>query len=89
MTDWQPIETAPKDGSWVLITSYNTANWSDGVDRSYWQTQTAHFINGHWVTESYPDSHYGYMEVEYLTTYADGPTHWMPLPAPPKENEND
>ena len=83
MTDWQPIETAPVDGTWVLITSYNTANWSDGVDRSYWQTQSAHYINGAWVIGTYADSQYGYMEVEYYTPYASGPTHWMPLPAPP------
>lgn len=81
---WREIESAPKDGTHILITSFNTANWSDGVDRSYWQTQTAHFSNGHWVTESYPDSQYGYSEIEYLTAYASGPTHWQPLPTPPQ-----
>lgn len=38
MTDWQPIETAPKDGSWIIVTSthnqyYRAAiMWDD-----YWQ----------------------------------------------------
>lgn len=85
--EWQDISTAPKDGTDVLITSWNTAKWADGVDRSYWQTQTARFINGHWVTESYPDSQYGYMEVEYITAHASGPTHWQPLPTPPQSKK--
>ena len=60
MTDWQPIETAPKDigaiigsnGQWVLAMRWAT--------------------NGMTWTSEYHRS-------------AVVPTHWMPLPNPPKE----
>lgn len=68
MSEWQPIETAPKDGTDVLLfraTKYRVlpptvAGWFDkGV------------IPG-WYTYDEPDKAF------------DGePTHWMPLPAPP------
>lgn len=85
MSEWQPIETAPKDGARVLVTSYSTANWSDGVDRSYWQTQVAWLVCGEWITESHEDSQYGCVNIPYRNPYANGPTHWMPLPAPPTD----
>ena len=57
---WQPIETAPKDGTGLLVYSDEriiSAMWSDGADD--------------WV------------EVVHEYTFAN-PTHWMPLPEPPK-----
>lgn len=37
--DWQPIETAPKDGSWIEL--WRTPSSSDGI---YWQP----LITGRW-----------------------------------------
>lgn len=58
MSEWQPIETAPCDGSRLLLYAY----WS--VVGSY-----RHFSGPGWFDD-------------------DGnsliPTHWMPLPDPPK-----
>lgn len=54
---WQPIETAPKDGTWVLLATPK-GRIADGCFGNY----------GSWV--------WPYVMVE--------PTHWMPLPAPPK-----
>lgn len=61
--EWQPIETAPHDGTSVLA----------------------------WI----PHPHSGWVEIvwwdgrffdaaRYLDTY-EQPSHWMPLPDPPKE----
>ena len=70
-TNWQPIETAPKDGQTILLSDGQkvlTGAWADepgawkvcpfnhDCDEPYW--------GGGW-------------------TYAGGPTHWMPLPALP------
>lgn len=66
-TEWQPIETAPKDGSHILLT--------DGISCEVC------FYCGYWQG-SYYDG-YGF---EYNN---DPPTHWMPLPTPPKGEDND
>lgn len=74
---WQPIETAPKDGTKVLLADKNgyisTARWTEecergGVDSSRDPGWKAYAIDD--------DSFYS---CEYIN-----PTHWMPLPAPPE-----
>lgn len=60
MTEWQPIETAPKDD---LLLGY-----AEGMMRLVmWE-------NGAWVQVG-ATIEKGWFE----------PTHWMPLPEPPKE----
>lgn len=61
MTEWQPIETGPKDGS-------NFLGYEDKViSVMCWE-------NGWWLEGlMWPDE----------TTYCH-PTHWMPIPEPPK-----
>jgi hypothetical protein len=73
MDEWQPIETAPKDGSLMLVFMRDEAitrmwQYEDG-DRSklmalaYWTNHNG----GGWVS------------------YHPGiPAFWMPLPAPPQ-----
>lgn len=68
MSDWQPIETAPKDGTVILLgdnryakPAYLMAEWDR--DYEYWMTKTS--SRGHF--QFWRDA-----------------THWMPLPEPPK-----
>ena len=69
MSEWQPIETAPKDGSRFLA-------FHDGhVDFWHWQD----FKDG-------GKAPVGWRNFVYV--YPDGgniPSHWMPLPEPPKK----
>ena len=58
--EWQPISTAPKDGTSVLLFTV------DGVMEGY-------FCHGSW--QNYVRGG----PAEYF------PTHWQPLPTPPKE----
>lgn len=69
MSEWQPIETAPKDGTHVDL-------WAcSGGDPRFGDRYTdAAFIRGKWRYSSGAD---GWLEVSYM------PTHWMPLPNPP------
>lgn len=61
MSKWQPIETAPKDGTLVLVWDEDTpitASWDEG---------------------------FGWCDNVRGTYWGFSPTHWMPLPEPPKD----
>ena len=70
MSGWQPIETAPKDGTAILV--YFPKDFFDRK-RNH-QTVVYWAIKDPWVTgwEVYGGS---FLSIE--------PTHWMPLPDPP------
>jgi hypothetical protein len=69
---WQPIETAPQDGTWVLLAcgsggdGWVVAGWLDTEHGGYWH------VNEHW-TDAHSSPIY--------------PTHWMPYPEPPSSPE--
>lgn len=70
MSEWQPIETAPKDGTRVLL---GRAEW---VEIGRWLANSRAYRGaplGTWMDDADnggPEGH-------------DWPTHWMPLPPPP------
>lgn len=67
MSEWQPIETAPKDGAWVSI-------WCRAQPLSLPAGIPAFWEDGFgWVSVRDDDQN-----------LIDDPTHWMPLPEPPK-----
>ena len=70
MTDWQPIETAPKDGSGVLLYDRIEEAQAEG----YWCK--GYGSEGAWVCAFMG----GTVEFADMT-----PSHWMPLPAPPQD----
>lgn len=75
MTEWQPIETAPKDGTPVLLCSteneqyrvFCPCEWIKAGEISedgfwlWWQAGPAYLVE------------------------VSSPAHWMPLPTPPKD----
>ena len=71
MTDWQPIETAPKDGTPILA-------WPCGDG---WGGKFPYVVQ--WVP---PNEHHDGLWREAAGEQYDDfdPTHWMPLPEPPK-----
>lgn len=72
MSDWQPIETAPKDGSWVLLGGgqHDANTW-------YGPGPEAPAVVGRWDKGWFFANWDGDYRSEYLI-----PTHWMPLPVP-------
>ncbi len=70
MSGWQPIETAPRDGTEILIA---TGSYRGGVVVVSWygtaHGQDVHNCFADWDGDSYLDA-----------------THWMPLPDPPSED---
>lgn len=72
-TTWRPIETAPKDGTAVLLFLEYT-ECDDGAGR-----KSTHIDRCYWS-----DAEKGWDG--YATSIRNGyttPTHWMPLPKPP------
>jgi hypothetical protein len=73
MTEWQPMDTAPKDGSWVLLSS-------DTDESSYYFTPflegpPLHVVTAHWRFGSW-EHHYN----DGIGHSINSPTGWMPLP---------
>lgn len=71
MPKWRPIETAPKDGTDILL---GCATWKR-PELGQWSVETAA-----WFTDGggYEDG-----EVANGPDEVDSPTHWQPLPANP------
>ena len=69
MSEWQPIESAPKDGTEVIL--FGDAKWPQGVVPAYGDVSdcvsTGYFSGGIW---------------QFMGRIGK-PTHWQPLPAPP------
>lgn len=61
---WQPIETAPKDGTNILV-------YSESIGRMIAWYKFNNYPFGDWVN----------LRFDIIS-----PTHWMPLPEPPKED---
>lgn len=78
--DWQPIETAPTDGTRILLYRPLAAKTGDDVIDI---KQGVDWDNGCWPATVPP----GMDE----TNFTDGmckATHWMPLPAPPDSDKH-
>jgi hypothetical protein len=71
-SQWQPIETAPKDGDCILLLS---AHKGEGVSYrvAYWDEEGRKYFQWH-----VDDSADGFNHHDNFFT------HWMPLPQPPK-----
>ena len=67
-TVWQPIETAPMDGTEVILFYPHVANGF--VTAGYFIAATDNF-NSHWYADQ-------------VNGGASPPTHWMPLPHSPQ-----
>lgn len=84
MTEWQPIETAPKDGTWILLTGGNIEEWD--VDEEVTNNPpivTARFYRIEWWGSDLFDWYIAPYDSGLLHISYENPTHWMPLPALP------
>lgn len=79
MSEWYPIETAPKDGTRVLLFYPKCGEY--GQDN---------VIFGEFDSDKYAKNPRPFWSNDRrglygtLQTRAQQPTHWMPLPGPPK-----
>lgn len=70
--NWQPIETAPKDGTRILVTRF-PATSKPPINIAWWSEKRLRRGCYPWriTCKSLPYD----------------PTHWMPLPQPPEKPE--
>lgn len=80
---WQPISTAPKDGTVVLL---GDTKFPDEVVAGYWGLASAAWGDG-------ADTEFPWVMLEsgnginHLMSGHHGPTHWMPLPPAPQSDD--
>ncbi len=80
MTEWQPIETAPKDGTIVLF--WPDFDAEDARPPHRRKDQKNRYIKMGWTSGN---GDYWSPEMQLLNE----PTHWMPLPEPPQEGDKE
>jgi len=74
--EWFPIETAPKDGRWVLVYGGRSVHdRKDGLSGRF-ECDCRTVVMACWI----PNGEWEGM-ADNWTHY---PTHWMPLPPPPE-----
>lgn len=76
--EWQPIETAPRDGTFIILCGGKRDNYSP-------IEQENSPVVGRWQKWPNPDSCcwvYAFWDSDWRSEYIN-PTHWMPLPEPP------
>ena len=77
---WQKIETAPKDGTEILVTGGT-------VDYTGHTYPTPEPFKGVTIARWYREQWTGDNAKEFDELYTHKPTHWMPLPPPHTEQE--
>ena len=72
--NWQPIETAPKDGEMILVFERLSDTSMDPQDHNY---SVAYWCDDRWVSPDEIPSKGSALDLYTIT-------HWMALPEPPK-----
>lgn len=89
MNEWLPISSAPKDGTVIQVKipdhgSDCIVSWEGGL----LDTKNRDCGGWHWMTDREPPDCWTdgvCWEVNESGERSIEPTHWMPLPEPPKE----
>lgn len=76
---WMPIETAPKDRKTPVLITGGKFYWEGSVSTE--SAPMTHLEIAHWNGDFYDDG--GEAQFWYQ------PTHWQPLPSPPKESDRE
>ena len=83
-TEWQPIETAPKDAAMLLLLKRgHPEDYHSRVVVSFWGDR----LSGLFDTEEncWLNWHEGF-DGDSVWAVVSDPTHWMPLPEPPHDH---
>jgi hypothetical protein len=90
---WQPIETAPKDGTEIMLFApvqiFQGKPTSERVTLGHWLHEEPYIhehrdLQGRFVDQDESEGYDGWLSWDGGFTEENPPTHWMPLPEPPK-----
>ena len=82
MSDWQPIETAPKDGTPVWLYPHHVcAVWDNGADN--WLVWNVPLEPDFTIQKNWSQKPAMWFEV-MVTAFEAETTHWRELPADPE-----
>lgn len=84
MTDWQPIETAPKDGTTIIAARFRRGQF---VQAAWWQKEFEAWVTS--VRQMVMAAGYtidGQSHQLHSPNIVE-PTHWIPFPDPPAMNK--
>lgn len=84
---WMPIESAPKDGSEIILAAPKTRGGSYWVHVGWWVEGDSHpwrFIDDFSMEPTGCCDREDGERVCVNGFTEDAPTHWMPLPTPPE-----
>ena len=76
--EWQPIETAPKDGTDIIGYIPSDNMWGGVMGLKWHEPQTKKWDGREIIID-------GYWCKSVSTQSVCNPTHWMPLPTPPTQ----
>lgn len=79
--DWKPIETAPKDGTAILLFEPIDEKYIGQFTQGPKLGEMLGIGVGKWHVSDYDEYWADYFDLETLMR---NPTHWMHLPEPPK-----
>lgn len=84
MDEWQPIETAPRDGTWIVVLIPESIQ-DDSAPSPL--VETARWIKEEVEVWRYQDSETKKRILEDRSHWSnrEEPTHWTPLPEIPKD----
>jgi hypothetical protein len=81
---WQPIETAPRNGTWVLISGGDVSEACHAQDE--YETRGGPAVAAFWQGDEIDDEagwwSYAFWDMNWRSSF-ERPTHWRPLPASP------
>ena len=84
MSGWQPIASAPRDGTEIILRKGSRVTAGAWIE---WAKSESHFhdTTGEYVGEVEIDSGANWQSWDGGFCEGDEPTHWQPLPSPPTE----
>ena len=83
MSEWRPIETAPRDGTQIILAIFHSV---DGVDLPEPGYQCGAWRGGKFTVEiGITLENIGGLGISFECPF----THWMPLPPPPEQEADE